>query len=73
MENYIISEEKNIIFFYYQNPFFLLKELNKACTFIHNPTFKYILHTIVNTKSLVPLLLKITTSKNISLFLKNMI
>ena len=42
---------KKTLFFFNQNPFFLLKELNKACTFIHNQTFKYIVHTIVNMKS----------------------
>jgi len=51
MENYIISEEKKHYFFLIKIHFFLLKELNKACTFIHNQTFKYIVHTIVNMKS----------------------
>ena len=48
----------------------LLNQLNKVCTFIYNQTFKYILDTILNMKRLVPLILKITTSKNITLFLK---
>ena len=48
----------------------LLNQLNKVCTFLYNQTFKCILHTILNMKRLVPLILKITTSKNITLFLK---
>ena len=48
----------------------LLNQLNKVCTFLYNQTIKYILHTILNMKRLVPLILKITASKNITLFLK---
>ena len=48
----------------------LLNQHNKVCTFLYNQTFKYILHTILNMKRLVPLIIKITASKNITLFLK---
>ena len=48
----------------------LLNQLNKVCTFLYNQTFKYILHTILNIKTLVPLILEITTSKNITLFVQ---
>ena len=41
----------------------LLNQLNKVCTFLHNWTFKYIMHTILNVKRLVALILRITTSK----------
>ena len=57
--------------FFLSNSICLLNQLKKVCTFLYYQTFKYILHTILNMKSLVPLILKITTSKNITLFLKN--
>ena len=34
----------------------LLNQLNKVCTFLYSQTFKYILHTILNMKSLIPLI-----------------
>jgi len=67
MENYVIFEKKHD---FLSNYICLLNQLNKVCTFLYNQTFKYILHTILNMKSLVPLILKIKTSKNITLFLK---
>ena len=66
MENYVISEKHDFL----SNYICLLDQLNKVCTFLYNKTFKYILHTILNIKSLVPLILKIMTSKNITFFLK---
>ena len=66
MENYVISEKYDFL----SNYICLMNQLNKVCTFLCNQTFKYILHTILNKKSLVPLILKIRTSKNIPLFLK---
>ena len=65
MENYVISEKHDFLLNYIS----LLNQLNKVCTFLYNKTFKYILHTILNMKRLVPLILKIMTSKNITLFL----
>ena len=66
MENYVISEKHDVL----SNYICLLNQRNKVCTFLYSKTFKYILHTILNKKSLVPLILKIRTSKNIPLFLK---
>jgi len=54
--------------FFLSNLVCLLNQLNKVCTFLHNQTFKYIVETIVNMKRLVPLLLKMMISKNISFF-----
>ena len=66
MEIYVISEKHDFLLNYIS----LLNQLNKVSTFVYNKTFKYILHTILNMKSLVPLILKIMTSKNITFFLK---
>jgi len=66
MESYVISEKHDFL----SNYICLLDKINKVCTFLYNKTFKYILHTILNMKSLVPLILKITTSKNITFFRK---
>ena len=66
MENYVILENHDFL----SNYICLLNQLNKVCTFLYNQNFKYILHTSLNMKSLVPLILKITISKNITLFLK---
>ena len=66
MEIYVISEKHDFL----SNYICLLNQIKKVCTYIYNQTFKYILHTILNKKSLVPLILKIRTSKNIPLFLK---
>jgi len=66
MENYVIFENHDFL----SNYICLLNQLNKVCTFVYNKSFKYILHKILNMKSLVPLILKITTSKNITFFLK---
>ena len=65
MENYVISEKYDFL----SNYICLINQLNKVSTFLYNKTFKYILHTILSMKSLVPLILKIMTSKNITLFL----
>jgi len=54
--------------FFLSNLVCLLNQLNKVCTFLHNQTFKYIVETIVNMKRLVPLLLKMMISKNITFF-----
>jgi len=66
MEIYVISEKHDFL----SNYICLLNQIKKVCTFLYNQTFKYILHTILNMESLVPLILKITASKNITLFLK---
>ena len=66
MEIYVILKKHDFL----SNYICLLNQLNKVCTFLYNRTFKYILRTILNMKSLVPLILKITISKNITLFLK---
>ena len=66
MEIYVILKKHDFL----SNYICLLNQLNKVCTFLYNQTFKYILNTILNMKRLVPLILKITPSKNNTLFLK---
>ena len=51
MENYVISEKYDFL----SNYICLINQLNKVCTFLCNQTFKYILHTILNMKRLLPL------------------
>ena len=68
MENYVIYETHDIL----SNSICLLNQFYEVCTFLHNRTVKYIVHTIVNMKILVPLFFFKLLLKILLYFVKTM-